>query len=81
MSEGLNIKVLATAGVVILLALVVMWWPNNPLIKPGAKTVIDPGWPAGAKLLANTPYAVVFAIIGLIVVIGVVIFYTKGKGT
>ena len=81
MSESLNTKALAAAGVVLILALAVLWWPNNPLTKPGVKLKMEPGWPSGAKILADTPYAVALAVIGLIVVLGAVIFYTKGKGT
>ena len=81
MSEELNKKALATAGVVIILALVVLWWPNNPLTQPGVKLKQEPGWPSGAKILADTPYAVPFAVIGLIIVLGAVILYTKRKDT
>jgi hypothetical protein len=80
-SESLNRKALATAGVVVLIALVVLWLPNNPLTKTGYKGKLEPGWPSGSQILANTPYGIALAAIGLIVVTGAVLYLIKGKDT
>jgi len=80
MTESINKQALMVAGVVIILALAVLWWPNNPLTKPGVKLKQEPGWPSGAKILEGTIWAYVLAAVGLIAVLGVIIFFTKGTG-